>query len=159
MNFIKKLLMALALLISCSSALADEDTVTFRMGQGVTNTCKSALYSVGFEKDFKDSITYRLDFGAWTDVGLNRRGAPFSSVLIGKRAGEYTSLNFTAMVGILIMGSPDSALALPFNFTEEVALGYQQVSVGYKHVSNAGIKEPNLGRDYVFLNLTFPLNY
>lgn len=154
MNVIKALIITAGLLLA-SIARGDENLV-LRMGAGFTNNTKSAIYSLGYESEFDRFGFYRIDLGAWTDSAPGHSSSPFGSALAGVKIGK--ALNLKLGFGALIMGYPDRMLGFPFNFTEEATLSYKAFGVGYKHISNGGLKEPNLGRDYFYLNLGISLN-
>lgn len=139
------------------AAVAD-DALMFRTGVGAATNRKSALFSIAYQNSFYDNFFYKFDGGAWTDSAPNQSGAPFVSGLLGYRFGNFDGFNFTPAIGGLVMGYPDGILGSPANFTEEVMLGYKGVGIGWKHVSNGNTSSPNLGRDYVFFNLTLPLS-
>ena len=146
----------LALLFSALAHGADQ--IAFKTGVGTTTDTKSAVYSIGFENKIQGDSFYKLDFGAWTDNEATHQSAPFFSPVVGYHLGDADGFSFNPVFGILIMGYPDSVLGSPFNFTEELAIGYKHVSIGWKHISNGGTASPNKGRDYLFLNIGFPLN-
>lgn len=138
-------------------ALADGATV-LRMGADMTHYAnQTSIYSLGYEEVARDGFGHKIEAGFWTDTGSDRKGSPFGSLVGLKRFGDYEGVNVTGVFGIMIVGYPDAALASAFEFTEEIAIGFKDVSIGYKHISNAGLKEPNHGRDYIFLNLALPL--
>lgn len=154
MDLIKKSFVLLTLL--SSTALA-EDSYSFRMASGIANSEKSALYSVGYENQFSNPFVYKLDFGAWTAGGTGQRSSPFSAFLLGARLGNYDGFHLQPLAGVVVIGHTDELLGSNFQFTEELAVGFKNVSLGYKHFSNAGIIRPNIGRDYLFLNFNFTL--
>jgi len=148
-----------AILVGLFSTLASADeATTLRMGGDFTHyKNKSAIYSVGFEDFDRDNFGTKLEVGAYTDSDPGHVGAPFGSVLLGKRFGSYEGLNATGFMGCAIIGSTDQVLGSLFEFTEEAIVGYKNVGLGYKHVSNAGLASPNHGRDYVSLTVAFHL--
>lgn len=156
---IKKIMSVIVLLGYCGVANAYENIV-YRMGFGLSNTKDSALYSLGYERNFKHSIfQYKFDVGAWTTTRPGRASSPYGAFLLGPKFGDDTGFNLRTMAGISIIGLTDEMLGSNFQFTEEAIISYQTVGIGYKHVSNAGIVKPNLGRDYLYIHFTFPLGY
>lgn len=147
-----------ALLVLAPMKASAEYATTFRAGADLTHyKNQTSIFSLGIENfDKEDGLGYKLELGAWTDIDQGRYSSPFASALLGKRFGNYDTFNATALLGIAVIGYPDSVLSTPFEFTEEVILGYKCVGIGFKHFSNAGIKEPNHGREYVSLTIAFP---
>jgi len=154
--FITTLLLATAFVLFPFKSVADSN-LALRMGSGIANTEKSAIYSIGYEETFVDHFLYKIDAGAWTDNQPERNGAPYGSVGLGPRLGSLKGFNLQIVGSVAIAGYTDSLLGSNFQFTEELTLGYGPVGFGYKHFSNAGIIRPNIGRDYVYLNLALPL--
>ena len=134
---------------------ATADTAKLRMGFGISNTEKSAIYSASWEERFGISGVYKVDAGAWTDVVEGRRASPYGAVLVGLQQGDLRTFNVQILVGVSVIGHIDSFLGSNGQFTEELNFGIGPVSVGYKHVSNAGIVQPNMGRDFVSTMLAF----
>jgi len=153
MKFIKSLIVGSLLFAVPSFA----DNFSFRSAIGIGRSKKSALYSLNFEKVFDERFHYRLDVGFWSDTRPNQRGSFFTSFLLGKTLGNYKVFHGGMDVGLVAMSSPDSVLSSAFEFTEELSIGYKEFEIGYKHISNAGITTPNLGRDYLFLNYRMQL--
>jgi hypothetical protein len=155
-----KLIRFLSLFLTLSSLITHaHDGLLFKTGLGVFHSQNSATYAIGYYDTFNDNFLYKLDLGTWTDQRENRLSSPFSSFSLGGIVGNYRGVNASLSAGILILGYPDGTLGSPFSFTEELIIGYQCVGVGYKHISNAGLAEPNFGRDYMFLNFSLPLTY
>lgn len=151
-------LSALVFIVLCFTVIAEEN-VTLKFGSGLNHNPQAALYSLGFENGFKRSkYFHKVDFGFWTDAEARNSSSIFGSFLIGRRFGTLRSLNVSLLAGVLIMSGPDRVLATPFQLTEEVSVGYQRFSIGIKHISNAAIKTPNLGRDFIFFNYTLPIS-
>lgn len=148
----------IALLLGSSIVKAD-DGVAIRTGFGTTTETRSALYSFTLERTIEEESFYKLDFGFWTDNQPGHSSAPFMGPVIGYHFLHPSGISLTPVFGILVMGNPDAVLGAPFNFTEELAIGYHTVSIGWKHISNAGTSSPNMGRDYLFLNLTTPISF
>lgn len=152
-----KLGISLILLALVPVRALSDDAITARMGADFTHyKNETAIYSAALESFNRSNVGTKFEFGGWTDTGANRCQSPFGSVLVGKRFGYYDGFNLTGFAGIAIIGNTDSALSTNFEFTEEVVAGYNVVGVGYKHISNAGIKTPNNGRDYISLTFAFP---
>lgn len=149
-----------ALLIAFVSTLgyADEHLV-FRAGGGTRTSVGSALYSVGYESAVIEFLPYRVDIGGWTDIVDGNRSSPFASVVIGPQVGRSDQLNWKLQAGVLILGYPDALLGGVLEFTQETSVHYSSIGVGYRHVSNAGLFPPSVGRNYIFLDFVVPLNY
>lgn len=135
-----------------------EENIAFRLGTGFTTNKASALFVGEYEEVFSDGFQYLFQLGTWTDSEPRHKSSFLGSFLVGKRLGNYKGFNGSVLAGVLFMFQPDSLLSTPFEFTESITVGYQKFGVGYQHVSNAGLKEPNIGRDHLFFRFVVPLN-
>ena len=58
-----------------------------------------------------------------------------------------------AFFGPALISATDTQLSTNFQFATDIGFGVRDretfMSVGYGHISNAGIKLPNKGRDYL----------
>jgi len=64
---------------------------------------------------------------------------------------RFSAFELELLVGAGAVSNPGARLGHWFQFTEELNLYYDNIGIGYKHISNAGIKKPNLGRDSFLL--------
>lgn len=156
----------LALLLS-ASAFA-EDVSTIKYGVGVANSGKNSLsetkfLSVGRQMDlWSDYLIYQWEVGGWADIaGGGRRSSAFGAGGGGfhVNAGHvYAQSTFE----VALVTNPDSYLGGPFQFSEDVGVGLQSntncsIGVNYKHISSAGLEQPNVGRDFLTILIRFPL--
>lgn len=152
---VKVALFAAILALWPLNVLADQ-AMTFRAGGDFTHyKNETAIYTLGLEDFNRDGFGVKGEVGAWTDIGEGRRSSPYVAGKVAKRFGDYQGVNFTGFFGVSIVGYPDSALSSPFEFTEELILGYKFVGCGYTHFSNAGLSKPNIGRDYQSCTVVF----
>ena len=122
--------------------------IEFRTGVGLNRASTSALYSVGYVRRFDKHYMSRLDMGYWSDSKLGHKSSTYASLSVGRMIGNRNGLYASIYMGVAFISHPDILLSTNFQFTEEVALGYRDAEIIFKHFSNAGIKKPNLGRDY-----------
>ena len=159
MKMFKYLVLVVGLVTVYSLAFADSD-VALRMGSGSGPSVGSAIYSLAYEESIRRPVMYKLDVGAWSaGTESGRLQSPYASGLLGLRFGDFSGFNAQVLGGPMVIGNVDSALSTNFQFTEEVQVGYGIIGLGYKHVSNANLKKPNLGRDFIFLNFALPLSF
>lgn len=118
--------------------------------------------SIGRQGEFSIFAT-KTEGGFWVD-NTNRQGATGSAFFSGSigvepRAG---SLYVNLFQGVAVISSPDTVLGGPLQFVEDFGIGIRdketETAVGffYKHVSSAGIFKPNLGRDFMGLQVMIP---
>lgn len=154
-SLIKAAVLAVVLTTLPFRVLAGE--TTFRMGTGVYRSEKSAIYAIGYQDFFdRTPYLYKLEAGTWTDDQPGRKGSPYGSTQLGLRGGDLEGFNVQLNAGISFIGYTDRFLGSNFEFTEDLSVGFRNVAFGYKHFSNAGTAEPNLGRDYCVMTITLP---
>lgn len=155
MTLSKFLILAAVLALLPLRSLADT-TTTVRSGVDLTHyKNQTSIYSIGVQDLNRDGFGWKLEAGAWTDSGQDRKGSFFTSAMGAKRFGDLDGFNLTGLFGIIVASNADGALGSPLAFTEEAILGYRAVGIGYKHISNAGLWVPNHGRDYLSVTVSF----
>jgi len=161
MNLVRTMLVYVGLLGALLSLIGhfaySSDEITVRMGQGYTNNTYSAVYGVGYTKNFDRIYLAKVEVGFWTDSQANHSDAFLTTVSLGHRFGRLNTLYFELNMGVRIVSHTDSLLSTPFNFVESILIGYKGVGFGVSHTSNAGIRSPNVGRDNLFLSYTLRL--
>lgn len=106
---------------------------------------------VGHREPLIFGFTHQYEAGGWTDIaGGGRSGSLYAAYQVGVEAGEGAIGRI--MLGPAIITRPDAYLGGPFEFTEDLFLGIKGgngniIGVKYKHLSSAGIYQPNEGRD------------
>lgn len=152
--------MLLALLYGTPTQ-ADPTEYFFKYGIGLNNgafpdtTVK--LLSVGQRDTLYSVLDYQLEVGTFSDNSQSNGMIFFASPSIGfrtKRSGLYA--NF--FIGPALMTQSDSRLASIFEFNNDMEVGIRDdkgtsIGVGYKHFSNAGLTQGNLGRDFFLIKL------
>ncbi len=165
----KLLISALVLiLIPLKKTEAAQDSFFIQAGVGVghpdkeASADKSRLIEVGGERHYK-IFDARFGMGGFTDKTKypGVRPSVFTQVQVGlstrpKEGGLYAGIYF----GPGFISNPDSMLGGHFQFVEQVNVGLSDlrgVRVGFfvKHFSNAGIEQPNKGRNFVGLQAAF----
>lgn len=118
------------------------------------------LFAVGYQNELL-FLDYKLETGLWADSGgSNRSSAGFGAASLGlePHLGVFYIHSFW---GLAFITDTDSMLSTHYQFMQDLGLGVGdnrgiRVGVGYKHISNAGIKSPNRGRDFLYINLQIP---
>lgn len=149
-----RVLLALVLLLT-TAASADEMYMTGAVG--VFNSGKKSLSECKFlnvgERKPLGPLIQQWEVGGWTDrAGDGRGGSAYGAYQLGFEV--HGSMLARVATGPALITSPDSYLGGVFQFTEDFALG-EEDSQGhyavfkYKHISSAGIEQPNIGRDFM----------
>lgn len=151
-NRIIKFLLTTLILLACHQAETHAQDLEIKLGQGLKRAGSSGLFSASLVTPINEDYFYRAEIGYFSDNRVRHSPSLFSSVAMARRAGDKDSLHFDLVLGIALISNPDELLGSPFEFTEEIDVGYKNVSIGVRHFSNAGIVRPNIGRDYLLLN-------
>lgn len=158
--------LTIALLFISSLAYAQNDQVVVDAGLGEFGTRGSSLSQVkfakiGLQEDLWYSLKQRFNTGGW----LDSRGSGYSSsALIGYQLGfEVKNDIFESSIfsGPTIISNQDSSLGGRIQFNESLFFGIvdkdsDSIGIAYNHFSSAGLEMPNLGRDFIGLEIKFP---
>lgn len=158
----KKLL--LLLLFFPSAVLADN--MYFNYGIGIVESAKNyagevKTFGLGVNREIWNGLFYQAEAGVWADSQGN-----------GRLSSGYANLNFGLEVnpGYLIFRSswglagithPDSYLGSHLNFSQDLFIGVKDhhdnmLGIDYRHMSNAGLASPNVGRDFITIQVGIP---
>lgn len=136
--------------------LSSFETAYLTFGKDEIND--SRYISLGLTDDFNGLIKDRIEIGYWKDP--YNSSSFYTTYQLGLSAkNEIVYAEF--FTGPSLITQPDYRLSTPFEFKHDIGigvLGKDKVGIGinYSHLSNAGIREPNLGRDSLQLKLTLP---
>lgn len=138
-------------------AAADEVYSSAMIGvfnSGKNSLSETKLVSFGVRQDLFMGLVQQFEGGGWIDIaGHGRQSSPYAAYQVGVETSHVITAR--VMTGPCIIGSPDSYLGGVFpEFKEDFFLGIRgdntnTVGVKYQHISNAGIFNPNVGRDFM----------
>ncbi len=125
---------------------------------GVFNSGKKSLsetkfVNLGVRQDIIPGLVQQFEGGGWVDIaGDGRKDSLYGAYQLGVEASHIVTAR--VMAGPAIVTTPDAMLGGPFAFTEDFFLGIRgdegaTVGLKYKHISNAGLEPPNVGRDFM----------
>jgi hypothetical protein len=154
-----RLLIVALVLIASQQAWAD--AVLFRYGLGFgapgqVGRGEIKLFSIGIEHDAHAPFVTQAELGVIADQKdyLGRRSSVFGSASVGPKM-TLGSVQTRFLWGVAYISAPDSVLGSHFQFKHDLTLGLYDLrsglSVGYNHISNAGLVLPNRGRDFITL--------
>lgn len=130
-----------------------------KYGIGITPEAKLNVgiktAAFGLQTNISRNIIQQVEAGFYTDSRArgSTKGSPFAFYGLGIEA--MTSTFFAQVVwslgGIL---NPDAVLGGHFQFAHDFVLGIKGptggfIALDYKHISSAGIHQPNMGRDFI----------
>ena len=132
---------------------------TAYLSAGSDRVGQSHYISAGLTDDLNGIFKSRYELGYWSD-SIN------SSSLYGAYQIGLTASNDIIyadfFTGPSLITRPDNRLSSPIEFKHDVGVGVMGknkvgIGINYSHLSNAGIRQPNLGRNAVQLKLTLPI--
>ena len=123
---------------------------------------ETKIFSLGFRDDLLGPFVYQYEGGIWFDsAGSGRKTSAFFDAGLGieVRSGD---LVLRSTHGLAFISTPDSYLGGYFpNFNHDLYVGIRDktgnaIGLSYKHISNAGLMPPNVGRDFITVDLGIP---
>lgn len=155
----------LAFLVGMAVAQAD-DSLGFRYGLGYSNerlSGQNKLFALNSQNKLIGVFHGQLEGGLWSDSRARPayESAGFASYGLGIKP-HYGPIFAQAFFGPGVITHTDGLLSTNVQFFHDLGIGFKgtdgtAVSVGYKHVSNAGMKLPNKGRDFFGIQLSIDL--
>lgn len=138
---------------------ADETFLGY--GLGAFNSNDTKVLNLGYREDIWEGIYWQYKGGFWIDTsgGPGRSG----SIYLSSGPGLMIDLNPIEIrngIGLAMITNPDSYLGGPFpQFNEELYIGVRDkkgngIGIQYEHISSAGIWQPNMGRDFLMIQLS-----
>ncbi len=164
MSYIKSLILFFILVsLNC---YADSDQFVLDGALGVFNTKGSSLSQdkfakLGVQEDLWFALKQRFNVGGWLDNrGPNYANTAFGGYQLGFEVSNDV-LQASIWTGPTLLTATDSQLGGLFQFNETIFFGikdrdYESIGIVYNHFSSAGIENPNIGRDFMGLEIKMP---
>lgn len=156
----------LLLLLMSSLAWADQDQIVTDVGLGAFSTKGPSLSQVkfakiGWEEDLWGPFKQKFNTGAW----LDSRGPQYSnSAFLGFQLGFEVSNDIfqgSIFTGPNVISNTDASLGGYLEFNESAFFGIvdkdkDAIGIAWNHFSSAGLSSPNLGKDFIGLQIKCP---
>lgn len=143
-----------------------QDEMFLDAGLGAFSTEGHSLSQVkfikaGVQEDIWDTFEHKMNVGGWLD---SRGEGRTSSAFIGYQIGfdvRNDILEVSVWSGPTLISSTDAALGGNFQFNETIFFGVRDkhdnvIGMAYNHFSSAGLEMPNMGKDFMCLEIKFP---
>lgn len=143
----------LSLILIIHQAIANGDSGTYlKYGAGINGDAPRLSIFTGYQGYLTNIVEYQLE------AGIPRPGIFGVSPSIGVSTMSRSGMFLKVFFGPLLLTNWDDRLGGLFQFNNDLELGLKgqngfAIGVNYKHISNAGITQPNLGRDFILLKL------
>jgi hypothetical protein len=138
----------------------------FKYGLGVFGSAEYGAatvkyFGLGYEDRLLGPFIEQFEFGLFADTsGHDRKtsGFGFYSIGVETNPGYFV---IRSLFGIGAITSPDTMLGGHFQFTEDLFLGVRDdrgcmIGLNLKHISSAGLSQPNKGRDFLVIQVEIP---
>ncbi len=135
--------------------------VGIKYGLQVTDqvTAKEVKFaSIEYQAPISNIFRHKFAVGSWFDqnIDLGQSSSPFTAYSMGIKV-DAGYLYVENLFGIGLISRTDTLLSTNFEFTEELGAGIQDklgkyIGLTVKHFSNAGIQQPNIGRNFMLLS-------
>jgi len=153
--------LAIAAMAACAGVHASDGTyLHYYVGAQAGEMSSLKSLSVGYQ-DHVLFLATRLEGGGVFDRRRGGSSSAFGHASVGVEP-EYGPIYMHFFQGVGLMTSSDAFNSGYLQFFEDFGIGFRDrekgVSVGlsYKHISNAGLSEPNKGRDLIGLQVMIP---
>jgi len=124
------------------------------------------IHQKGLSLGYQDALAVfdkKWEIGFWSDSSGRdgAKGSAFASYSVGVEP-TYEALYVNFFQGVCLISNPDSVLGGPLEFMMDFGVGLRDTVKGtalgmhYKHISNAGLSMPNLGRDTFGIQVMIP---
>ncbi|CAM6003922.1 unnamed protein product [Sphagnum balticum] len=159
----KKYALLVALLVATPVFAQDEFLID--AGLGAFSTIGDTLAQVkfgkiGLQEDLWYALKQRFNVGGWLDARDGMANSGFAGYQLGFVV-QNDIYEMSIFSGPSVITSPDTSLGGRFQFNETVFFGIKDklgnsIGAAYNHFSSAGIEMPNLGKDFLCLEIKFP---
>ena len=156
---------AITALFYAMSHVKADDSLSVKFGPGIEGqnlTGATKMLGIRSEGHMLRGVHSAFELGGYTEATEGRKPAVFGKLQLGVKPGPETGLYGFAFFGPALISATDTQLATHYQFATDLGFGirdrFTSMYVGYSHISNAGIKTPNTGRDYLLFGMGFNFN-
>lgn len=144
--------------IGAHRALGDEAFI-LRGGTSVDEgklSGASKVFGLRYETHVFRGIYSAYELGGYVDNnGNGRKGAALAKFAIGITPGRSSGIFGKAFTGPCFITTTDRLLGSNYQFCTDFGVGLRDqetlLGITYSHISNAGLKSPNRGRDFIVM--------
>lgn len=161
---VKRLQRTIAVLISVTiTTNVTADEIGVGLGYGYLDTDLNRAVTVEYVKHLSDQFMFRKELTFYVDRRPGARMSLLNTTQMGARVGLAERLDFRLFTGAGLISHPDQYNGGRFQFVHEARLDFSGTNdtgiyLGVKHISNAGIAQPNFGRDHITFGVRFNLD-
>lgn len=150
----------LAFLLFSGSAMASL-SISVGAGKAITDNPPQPFeraVALGYQIPLGMDVFARPEAGYFLDIsGGDHLSSWWAGAMLGVQALSKNGTEIHIGVGPAYLENPDGILGGHFQFTPEFGIGISSedvyIGVAWKHLSSAGFEMPNIGRDFITLQL------
>lgn len=139
--------------------------ISIRGGAAIENqqvTGGSKIFGLRYADDLLGGLRFAGEVGGYVDnLGNGRKGAALAKFQLGAEPGPKVGTYGAAYTGVCGITSSDTMNSSWYEFCTDFGLGIRDekthIGIFYSHTSNAGLKLPNHGRDWITMEIGFSL--
>ncbi len=137
----------------------------FQYGVGVLDTTRNSLYdvktiAVAYDKRLAPNFHGKIEGGYWNDSSKAGKSSGYGSSSIGVVVHPWI-FDVRVYSGLGFVTHTDRYLGGRFQFYQNGSIGLREgvgsISLGLTHYSNAGIVQPNRGRNLLTIQVGYDL--
>lgn len=153
------------LLLTTVYSHAGDLSVKYGLGASQSVKAKSSekIFMVAWENKLNDhTLHYSVNAGMYFD-SARQVNAGYGFIGIGPRISPFSWMWVENMLGAGFITRRDDLLGGPFQFSIDFGAGFLEpstdvrIGVFFKHISSAGIYQPNHGRNFWMVSFSIPL--
>lgn len=152
----------LLLLLIPLNSFAGSGGTYWKFGLGIDSPSTSTkIIATGYQGPLWHVLDYQLEVGMFNDNNQSQGLIGFMGASVGVSVVTHSGFYSKLFAGPALITQTDSRLSSILEFNEDLELGLindSGVSIGadLKHMSNAGLWPPNIGRDFLLLKVQIP---
>ena len=132
----------------------------YGLGVALPDENSAAVKYFGFSYNWEfayPTLQQKVELGIWADSNTSRASSVFGAYSVGLRV-QPSIFYLESYWGVAFITGLDRRLSSPVQFTQDLGVGVQDKSgrylgVTWKHISNAGLTQPNRGRDFILIQV------
>jgi len=135
--------------------------IGFKEGIGIVKEdyLDVATFSLSYETSLNKHIIQKSEAGFWIDNNETHSSSAYGSYSLGTKVNSG-NVFMSFFLGGALINKTDSQLSTNFQFSHDLGVGIEDngksIGLNLKHLSNAGIKKPNMGRNFIQLEVKLP---
>lgn len=125
------------------------------------STYSHKYFTIGYTDSLTEVFDFQVEAGGWKTTYQGENSSLYTAYQFGIKTDTPFYARF--FTGPALISATDQRLSSALQFKHDIGIGFKDkrnvgIGVNYSHVSNANLKLPNLGRDFIQLRVEVPFN-